>query len=130
VELDAALFRRESARLVAALTRVFGVANVSLAEDVAQETLAAAFVDWSRRGVPEHAAALLMTAAKNRAIDVFRRERTARKFAPEVRRLVESEWTLRPIVEELFLPPALKDDELRMMFSCCHPQLHFRRTFR
>jgi predicted RNA polymerase sigma factor len=123
VEADGLLFRRESARLVAALTRVFGVAHVSLAEDVAQETLAAAFADWSRRGVPEHYSALLMVSAKNRALDVFRRERTARKFAPEVRRLIESEWTLRPAVEELFLPSALKDDELRMMFSCCHPQL-------
>jgi predicted RNA polymerase sigma factor len=123
VEPDGALFRRESARLVAALTRVFGVAHVSLAEDVAQETLAAAFADWSRRGVPEHYSALLMASAKNRAIDVFRRERTARKFAPDVGRFIDSEWTLRPAVEELFLPPALKDDELRMMFSCCHPQL-------
>jgi predicted RNA polymerase sigma factor len=123
VEADGQLFRRESARLVAALTRVFGVAHVSLAEDVAQETLAAAFADWSRRGVPEHYSALLMVSAKNRALDVFRRDRTARKFAPEVSRLIESEWTLRPAVEELFLPSALKDDELRMMFSCCHPQL-------
>jgi len=123
VEPDGQFFRRESARLVAALTRVFGVAHVSLAEDVAQETLAAAFADWSRRGVPEHYSALLMVSAKNRALDVFRRERTARKFAPELRRLIDSEWTLRPAVEELFLPPALEDDELRMMFSCCHPQL-------
>lgn len=123
MEQESALFRRESARIVAALTRVFGVAHVSLAEDVAQDTLAAAFADWSRRGVPEHYSALLMVAARNRAVDVFRRERTARKFAPEVARFLESEWTLRPAVEELFLPPALQDDELRMMFSCCHPQL-------
>jgi len=122
-ELEASLFRREFARLTAALTRIFGVANLALAEDVVQETLAAAFDEWSRTGIPQHHSALLMTSAKNRAIDVFRRERTARKFAPEVRHLIENEWTLRPAVEELFLLPALKDDELRMMFSCCHPQL-------
>ena len=121
---DDALFRREAARLLATLTRAFGVDNLALAEDVVQETLAGAFEAWSYEGVPAHYAALLTTAAKNRAIDVFRRERTARKFAPEVRRLVESEWTLRPGLDACFLPDALKDDPLRMMFTCCHPRLH------
>jgi RNA polymerase sigma-70 factor (ECF subfamily) len=123
-EAHDALFRHEAGRLVAALTRVFGVQNLALAEDVAQETLARAFEVWSFGGVPPHYAALLMTSAKNRALDVMRRERTARKFAPELGRMAESEWTLRPSVEALFLPDALKDDELRMMFTCCHPKLH------
>jgi RNA polymerase sigma-70 factor (ECF subfamily) len=124
VELDGPFFRREAARLVAALTRAFGVENVALAEDVAQETLARAFEAWSFGGAPEHASAILMTAAKNRALDAFRRDRTAHKLAPELARFVESEWTLHTTVDELFLPEALQDDELRMMFSCCHPQLH------
>jgi predicted RNA polymerase sigma factor len=124
IELDDGFFRREAGRMLAALTRVFGVHNLALAEDVVQETLTNAFEVWSHRGeVPKHAGALLMTSAKNRAIDVFRRERTARKFAPEIGRMAESEWTLRPVVEELFLPEALKDDELRMMFSCCEPRI-------
>ncbi len=120
---DGPFSRRESARLVSVLTRVFGVENLALAEDVVQETLASAFEAWSYSGVPEHYAALLTTAAKNRAIDVFRRERTARKFAPELARFVECEWTLRPAVDDMFQPAALEDDELRMMFSCCHPRL-------
>jgi len=124
VELDDALFRREAARLLATLTRAFGVENLALAEDVVQETLAGAFEAWSYKGVPAHYSALLTTAAKNRALDVFRRERTARRFAPELRRFIESEWTLRPRLDALFLPGALKDDELRMMFSCCHQRLH------
>ena len=123
MEPDSALFRRESARLLAALTRIFGVEHIALAEDVVQETLAAAFEAWRWGGVPDHYSALLMKSAKNRVLDVFRRERTARKFAPEVGRLIESEWTLGPAVEELFLPDALRDDELRMMFSCCKPRL-------
>lgn len=120
---DDAFFARERARLLAALTRVFGTHNLALAEDVVQETLARAFEVWTYAGVPEHSSALLMAAAKNRAIDVFRRERTAKKFAPAIEHAIESEWTLRPTVEELFLPAALRDDELRMMFSVCHPQL-------
>jgi predicted RNA polymerase sigma factor len=124
VKPDAALFRHESARLLAALTRTFGVENLALAEDVVQETLATAFEAWSYSGVPPHYAALLTTAAKNRAIDVLRRERTARRFAPELTRFIATEWMLRPEVEALFLPEALKDHELRMMFSCCNPRLH------
>ena len=120
---DDAFFARERARLLAALTRVFGTHNLALAEDVVQETLARAFEVWTYAGVPEHSSALLMAAAKNRVIDVFRRERTAKKFAPAIEHAIESEWTLRPTVEELFLPAALRDDELRMMFSVCHPQL-------
>jgi RNA polymerase sigma factor (sigma-70 family) len=123
VETDDALFRRESARLLAALTRIFGVANIALAEDVVQETLAAAFEAWRWSGVPDHYSALLMTSAKNRVIDFFRRERTARKFGPEIRWLIENEQNDGPPVAELFLPEALQDDELRMMFSCCQPRL-------
>jgi RNA polymerase sigma-70 factor (ECF subfamily) len=54
---------------------------------------------------------------------VLRRERTARTFAPELGRWLETEWTLSPAVEELFGAHAIKDDQLRMMFSCCHPRL-------
>jgi RNA polymerase sigma-70 factor (ECF subfamily) len=123
MKLDDAFFRRESARLLATLTRVFGVQNLPLAEDVAQETLARAFEAWSYSGVPDHYAALLTTAAKNRAIDALRRQRTATTFAPVLQRALESEWTLRPTIDEVFLPEALRDDELRMMFTCCQPRL-------
>jgi RNA polymerase sigma-70 factor (ECF subfamily) len=122
--LDEHFFRREAGRLVAALTRVFGVQNLALAEDIVQDTLANAFEVWSYRGVPEHYSALLATSAKNRVLDVLRRERTARKYAPELGRMLESEWTRRPTLDQLFLPDALRDDELRMMFSCCQPRLH------
>src|SRR5262245_62765824 len=64
-----------------------------------------------------------MATAKHRALDVLRRERTVRTFAPELGRLLESEWTLAPTVEEHFGAHAIKDDQLRMMFSCCHPRL-------
>jgi predicted RNA polymerase sigma factor len=75
------------------------------------------------RGVPENPSAWLMATAKNRALDVLRRQRTARTFAPELARLLDSEWTLAPAVEELFAANAIKDDLLRMMFSCCQPRL-------
>ena len=123
MELDDHLFRRESGRMVATLTRIFGVHNLALAEDVVQDAFCRALEVWKFRGVPENPSAWLMAVAKNRALDVLRRERTARTFAPELGRLLETEWTLAPVVEELFGATVIKDDQLRMMFSCCHPRL-------
>ncbi|MBI3494074.1 MAG: sigma factor, ECF subfamily protein [Acidobacteria bacterium] len=123
VNVDEHLFRRESGRMVAALTRIFGVHNLALAEDVVQDAFLRALEIWKVRGIPENPSAWLMTTAKHRALDVIRRERTARTFAPEMGRLLESEWTTAPIVEEAFAAPAIRDEQLRMMFSCCHPRL-------
>src|SRR6266851_3239253 len=117
------LFRREAGRMVAALTRVFGVHNIALAEDAVQDTFCRALEVWKFRGVPANPSAWLMATAKNRAIDILRRERTARTFAPELGRLLESEWTLTTVVEECFGANEMKDDLLRMMFSCCNPRL-------
>ena len=72
------LFRREAGRMVAALTRIFGLHNLALAEDVVQDAFCRALEVWKFRGVPENPSAWLMATAKNRALDVLRRERTAR----------------------------------------------------
>src|SRR5262245_50388564 len=109
--------------MVAALTHLFGVHNLALAEDVAQDAFCRAMEVWPFRGVPDNPAAWLMTTARHRAIDVLRRERTARTFAPDLGRLLESEWTLVATVDEALAGIAIKDDLLRMMFSCCHPRL-------
>jgi RNA polymerase sigma-70 factor (ECF subfamily) len=122
-ELPPHFFRHESGRLVAALTRVFGVHNLALAEDVTQEALSRALDVWKLHGTPDNPSAWLLTTAKHLAVDALRRDRTARTYAPELGRLLDSEWTLVPAVDEVFAPSAVKDDELRMMFTVCHPRL-------
>jgi RNA polymerase sigma factor (sigma-70 family) len=117
------LFRRQAGPMVATLTRIFGFHNLALAEDVVQDAFCRALEVWKFRGMPENPEAWLMATAKNRALDVLRRERTARTFEPELSRQIQSEWTLAPAVAELFAEHAIKDDLLRMMFSCCHPRL-------
>jgi RNA polymerase sigma factor (sigma-70 family) len=117
------LFRREAGRMVAALTRIFGVYNLALAEDVVQDAFCRAIEVWKFRGVPDNPSAWLMAAAKNRALDVLRRQRTAQTVAPELGRLLESEWTLAPAVDEVLGAGSIQDSTLRMMFSCCHPRL-------
>jgi predicted RNA polymerase sigma factor len=107
MELSDHLFRREAGRMVSTLTRVFGVHNLALAEDVVQEAFCRALEVWKFRGVPENPSAWLMAAAKNRALDVLRRQRTAQTSAPELGRLLESEQTFAPVVEELFAADAI-----------------------
>jgi RNA polymerase sigma factor (sigma-70 family) len=123
MELTDHLFRHEAGRMVAVLTRIFGVHNLALAEDVVQDAFCRALEVWSFRGVPENPSAWLMATAKNRALDILRRERTAQTYEPELSRFLQSEWTLAPVVKEMFTENAIKDDQLRMMFSCCHPRL-------
>ncbi len=108
---------------MAALLRVFGVHNLALAEDVVQDAFCRALEVWPLRGLPDNPSAWLMATAKNRALDVLRREKTARTFAPELARVLESESALAPVVAEAFAAPAIRDEQLRMMFSCCHPGL-------
>jgi RNA polymerase sigma factor (sigma-70 family) len=117
------LFRRESGRMVAVLTGLFGVHNFTLAEDAVQDAFCRAIEVWKFKGTPDNPSAWLMAIAKNRALDVLRRQRTARTYAPEFGHLLESEWTLAPVVEEQFSETAIKDGVLRMMFSCCQPRL-------
>lgn len=117
------LFRSDAGRMVAALTRLFGLHNLALAEDVVQDAFCRALEVWKLRGMPENPSAWLMATAKNRALDVLRRERTARTFAPDLGRLLQTEWTLANTVEEVFDPNGIPDDQLRMMFSCCQPDL-------
>src|SRR5215467_13380052 len=82
VDISEHFFRRESGRMVAAVTRIFGVQNLPLAEDVVQEAFCRAMEVWKFRGVPENPSAWLMATAKNCALDVLRRDRTARSYAP------------------------------------------------
>ena len=78
MEVSDHLFRHEAGRMVATLTRIFGVHNVALAEDVVQDAFCRAMEVWSVRGVPENPSAWLVATAKHRALDVLRRQRTAR----------------------------------------------------
>ena len=117
------LFRRESGKMVSALTRVFGPTNLDLAEDVVQETLLLAMQRWPFDGVPGNPAAWLYQAAKNKAVDTIRRQQTFRRFEPELTRELQSAGESPHVLDRLFLAEEIADDALRMMFTCCHPSL-------
>jgi len=121
MELEAHLFRREAGRIVAILARLFGIHNLALVEDVVQEAFCRALETWKFHGVPQNPSAWLITTAKNRALDVLRRERTERRFASDYQLFIESEWTLKPAVDEAF-DKGLNDAQLSMMFTCVDPE--------
>jgi RNA polymerase sigma factor (sigma-70 family) len=113
------LFRHESGKMVATLTRIFGIEHLTLAEDVVQEALARALKTWPFYGVPENPSAWIMRTSRNLALDVVRREKVFRDKEPEIIRLAESESA--PGGAEPASGQEITDDRLRMMFVCCHP---------
>ena len=122
VEIET-LFRRESGRLISVLTRIFGPQNLGLAKDVVQESFVVALSVWSERGMPKNPVAWLLTTARNRAIDAIRRERTRTTFASDLAKYLDSDWTLTSTVDEAFEESWVHDDQLRMIFLCCHRSL-------
>jgi RNA polymerase sigma factor (sigma-70 family) len=115
------LFRREAGKMVPYLTRILGLGRLDLAEDVVQDTLCRAMEAWSVHGVPENPSAWLMRAARNRAIDLIRRDQQFRYFTPELIHLLKLREEFP--AENPAFDNEIRDDQLRMMFSCCHSQL-------
>ncbi|MEA2299278.1 MAG: hypothetical protein QOF77_2214 [Solirubrobacteraceae bacterium] len=114
----AAVWRIESARLIAGLTRL--VREVGLAEDLAQDALVVALERWPESGIPENPGAWLMATAKHRAIDVLRRSATLeRKHELLARELDDRE---EPDLDDA-LDDDVGDDLLRLVFTACHPVL-------
>ncbi len=117
------LFRRQAGQVIATLTRFFGVENLDLVEDVVQETLLKALQQWVFRGVPENPAAWILQTARHHAIDSLRRQSAFRNKQQRIVEKLEQEWAPAAVDANLFLDNELKDDQLRMMFTCCHPAL-------
>lgn len=117
------LFRHQAGQMVSTLTRFFGMENLDLVEDVVQETLLKALQQWRFRGVPENPGAWILQTSRNQAIDVLRRQSVFRGKQKEIVTRIEEEWKLDLPDSNLLLNSELKDDQLRMMFTCCHPAL-------
>ena len=117
------LFRHESGKMIAVLSRLLGLQNIEVAQDLVQDTLLQAMSTWSYKSVPDNPSAWLYRVAKNKAIDFLRREKRFRDISPQFSYLVESEYTLSSTVNNLFLANEIQDSQLRMMFACCHPAI-------
>jgi RNA polymerase sigma-70 factor (ECF subfamily) len=118
-----AVFRLESARLIAGVARI--VRDVGVAEEIAQDVLVAALEQWPVSGVPENPAAWLMAAAKNRAINALRRDKMKGRKHDEVVFETAAASRRDDAVKDLddALDDDLGDDLLRLVFTACHPLL-------
>jgi RNA polymerase sigma-70 factor, ECF subfamily len=114
-----AVVRMESARLIAGLARFTG--DVGLAEELAQDAVVAALEQWPDDGVPRNAGAWLMTVAKRRAVDLFRRNDVQERKYGEIGRTMDA--TSAPADADLRTPDDIDDDLLRLVFISCHPVL-------
>ncbi|GAA5125820.1 sigma-70 family RNA polymerase sigma factor [Luteolibacter yonseiensis] len=115
------LFRQEAGKLVSALTGLFGMARLQLAEDVVQEAMIRALQTWPYHGIPENPAAWLMQTARNRALDIIRREKSFHTKQPAIIATLEN-WSGDSSVDsQPRFDDEIKDDRLRLIFACCHP---------
>ena len=117
------LFRHETGRLISVLTRIFGPENLEMAEDVVQDSMIEALHQWSERGVPGNPSGWLFRVAKNKALNIVNREKYKRRYSSDVIHFLHSEWTAEPALNHIFSEQEIMDDQLRMIFTCCHPSL-------
>lgn len=120
-----AVWRMESARVIAGLTRI--VRDVGIAEELAQDALVAALEQWPESGVPQNPGAWLMVAAKHRAIDLLRRntrlERKHEELARELEEQQQRSFTDFAAALASAADGDIQDDLLRLVFISCHPVL-------
>lgn len=115
-----AIFRIESPRLIAGLTRI--VRDVGIAEELAQDAMVTALEQWPTSGFPENPGAWLMTTAKNRAIDNVRRKKRVERKHEEIGHELEEHQDLTEAIETA-IDDNIGDDLLRLLFVACHPVL-------
>ncbi len=116
-----AVWRIESARVIATLARVVG--DVGLAEDLAQDALVAALEKWPAAGVPDRPGAWLMATAKRRALDHLRRYRMIERKHGELGAEIESRRDDPEAASDAALDDPVGDDLLALIFTTCHPSL-------
>lgn len=121
-ELVENFFRHESGRMISTLTRIFGLQNIDVAEDVVQDAILKALQQWSYKGVPENPSAWIMQVSKNRALDLIRRDHSFRQKEEQLALHSYGNGTFEPDFD--LTEDGLIDDQLRMIFACCHPALN------
>jgi len=115
--LVADLFRHQAGKIVAALVRVFGARYLDLAEDVVQDALIKALQQWPFKGIPENPAGWLTLVARNRALDILRRESSL------LHKKAELELALSQSIKTADPGENRMDDQLALILMCSHPAL-------
>ena len=122
IKLTDHLFRENSGKMVAVLSRLFGLQHLDQIMDVVQDTFETALQKWKYSGVPENPSAWLMQVAKNRAINVFKKESRMWLTEPQLMAAqLEGGLTVPEAIDRHFLGNEPEDSQLRLLLTCCHP---------
>src|SRR5947199_5403470 len=113
------VFREQYGRAVAVLVRVCG--DFDLAEEAVQDAFASALLRWPESGLPPSPAGWIISTARNRVIDRFRKESVRERRHAESVLLFASEEASEQAAEQAAEDDAVRDDRLRLIFTCCHP---------
>jgi RNA polymerase sigma factor (sigma-70 family) len=116
-------FRHEAGKMVATLTRIFGIEHLNRAEDLVQEALIRALQTWPYYGIPRNPSAWITQVSKNLALDLMRREKVFRNKETEIARLMNEDLANANARGSEPCGEQIEDDRLRMMFVCCHPRI-------
>jgi RNA polymerase sigma factor (sigma-70 family) len=123
-QIAAHLFRQESGKMLAVLTKLFGLQQSEIAEDILQETLISALETWKIKGVPDNPRAWLYQVAKNKTLDYLRREKNFRdNVSPNYVAQSEAPPHNGSWLDAFFSEQEIQDAQLRMMFAACHPAI-------
>ncbi|MCK9410445.1 MAG: sigma-70 family RNA polymerase sigma factor [Bacteroidetes bacterium] len=115
------LFQQEFSKMVAVISRLFGLQHIETAEDIVSETFLQAAETWKKNGLPENPTAWLYAVAKQKTLSHFRRNKIfEQKVIPEVRLTMDAE---NEITEVNFSNENIKDSQLQMMFAVCNPSI-------
>ncbi len=119
-QLTAHLFRENSGKMVAVLSRMFGLSQIDIVLDVVQDTFETALSKWRFLGIPDNPSGWLMQVAKNKALNTLKRENKTQTFSPSVY-LNHFDKSFENQFDILLSPKEIKDSQLRLLFTCCHP---------
>lgn len=108
--------------MIAVLTRIFGIHNLELVEDTVQETFLKALQTWKFQRIPDNPSGWLMQVARNRTIDLIRRQQKLTDISEELRLRLQT--GTEEAIQQFFLDTEIADSQLRMIFTCCHPALN------
>ena len=115
------LFRHEAGKMIAVLTRLFGMHNLSMAEDVVQDAFLKATQTWKFKSIPDNPSAWLMQVAKNKALDILRKKNVTDHYSAELSNQLQE--ATDNYVDQVFLDTEIEDSQLQLIFACCHPSL-------
>jgi RNA polymerase sigma factor (sigma-70 family) len=116
------IYREESGKIISVLTKIFGATNLNLSEDVMQEAYIEALEKWGNR-IPKNPTAWIYSVARNKALNIVNQNKYKEEHQNEVAHLSTSDWTADTLLDMLFSEEEMKDDQLKMMFICCTPEI-------